>query len=484
MSMPRDAAPVSAGPQPAGPAGTRPGEPVLAALLALVADLRRAGVDVPVAGGIDAARALLHLDLADRSVLRAGLRGTLVKRRDDVAVFDELFDRWFPLASTEPVPVASPPTHDTNPGPERRAHDGTTMRSRLLASLESDARDDLRLLVQEAVDEQARGDVRAGERSLLHRVLRALDLAELLVAAMRDLRRRATGMDELALLLERDELRARIEELRRLVEAEVRARIASDSGPARTGLVAPPKLDEVAVAGATNAQLREMRAAVRPLARKLAARLGAGRRRHGHGRLDMRHTMRRSLKHGGVPLEPVLRRRRASKPDLVVLCDVSGSVAEYARFTLMLLHAMRDELAGLRAFVFVDGVAEITEVLRTADVVPDPRLLVTLPGVVAGDGHTDYEAVWRRFLAAHGTAVTPRTTVVVIGDARTNFRDPGVATFRQLCERARRVLWFDPEPATEWDDPDCALALYRDDCDGVFEVGTLAQLSKAVEAIA
>jgi uncharacterized protein with von Willebrand factor type A (vWA) domain len=178
MSMPRDAAPVSAGPQPAGPAGTRPGEPVLAALLALVADLRRAGVDVPVAGGIDAARALLHLDLADRSVLRAGLRGTLVKRRDDVAVFDELFDRWFPLAPTEPVPVASPPTHDTNPGPERRAHDGTTMRSRLLASLEADARDDLRLLVQEAVDEHARGgDVRAGERALLHRVLRALVLA-------------------------------------------------------------------------------------------------------------------------------------------------------------------------------------------------------------------------------------------------------------------------------------------------------------------
>ena len=114
----------------------------------------------------------------------------------------------------------------------------------------------------------------------------------------------------------------------------------------------------------------------------------------------MRRTIRRSLATGGVPLDVAMRRRRPGKPDVVVLCDISGSVAEFAHFTLLLLHALQDELSGLRSFVFVDGVAEVTRVLAAAEVHLDPRLLVTLPGVIAADGHSDYEGAFRRFLDA------------------------------------------------------------------------------------
>ena len=102
-------------------------------------------------------------------------------------------------------------------------------------------------------------------------------------------------------------------------------------------------------------------------------------------------------------MDVALRRRRPGKPDVVVLCDISGSVAEFAHFTLLLLHALQDELSGLRSFVFVDGVAEVTRVLEAAEVHLDPRLLVTLPGVIAADGHSDYEGAFRRFLDAQAT---------------------------------------------------------------------------------
>jgi uncharacterized protein with von Willebrand factor type A (vWA) domain len=184
-----------------------------------------------------------------------------------------------------------------------------------------------------------------------------------------------------------------------------------------------------------------------------------------------------------VPLDPAFRARRPTKPDVVVLCDVSGSVAEFAHFTLMLLSALQAELAGLRTFVFVDGVADVTPLLGASDRALDPRLLVTLPGVVAGDGHSDYGAAFTRFLELHGGVIGPGTTFLVTGDARTNHRAPGLRAFRELCRRARRVYWFDPEPAAEWDTDDSAMELYRETCTAVFEVRSLAQLTDAVAEI-
>jgi uncharacterized protein with von Willebrand factor type A (vWA) domain len=222
---------------------------------------------------------------------------------------------------------------------------------------------------------------------------------------------------------------------------------------------------------------------VRPLARKLASRVGRQRRRNRYGSLDVRRTMRRSLDAGGIPLDPAWRRVRRTKPRLVMLCDISGSVAEFANFTLMLLHAMRAELAGLRAFVFVDGIAEVTRVFDEAEVALDPRLLVTVPGVIVGDGHSDYANALAAFVERHGGAVDAGTTVLVTGDARTNLRGSGVESLRAIRHRCRRLYWFNPEPAGEWDEPDSAVGEYRELCDGVFEVRNLTQLATAVAAI-
>jgi hypothetical protein len=484
-----------------------PGERFLDMLLRLSDGLRASGVDVSLGEVLDAAVALQHLGVADRLLLRSGLQSVLVKRPEDVAPFLVIFDQCFATTTAaaagqfvdggEAAEGAVPGITGglATPGPTggggRDAGEtidvstfGTDLLDALLRALRAGDDAALRALASQAVDAYSGiGATQGGERYFLYRVLRALDLSKMIAAAMREARLELPDAADFELRQERAAVSFHLEEFRQMLAAEIRARLHHDVARSGVGLVAPRRLEDTDVSRASRAELREMRRVVRPLARKLASRVSERRRRHHRGRLDVRRTMRRSLVNGGVPLDPRLRRKRPTKPSIVVLCDISGSVAEFAHFTLMLLHALQSELAGLRSFVFVDGVAEVTRLLEKAEVDLDPRLLVTLPGVVAGDGHSDYQEAFDRFLREHGSVVTPATTVLVTGDGRTNYRATGVEPFRELCERARHVYWFNPDREDEWGQADSALPLYGELCDEVFEVRNLTQLADAVASI-
>src|SRR5262249_6281386 len=464
-------------------------------LPALVDELRRAGVAVSMVEVLDATAALGHIELADRPVLRAGLAGTLVKRPEDLPLFQLAFERCFPLTPPDERASTRRSADEPGDGPAPRPPDllpvepSTELLGALLAALRDDDTETLAALAALAVDRHAGiGTVEGSGRSSLCRVLRPLDVATPLAAAMRAERAEHPAASALELRLRRDEHAARIEELRRLIAREVRRQLALVDD--ESGGLAPisHRLADLDVLRASTTDLRELRAAVRPLARKLASRVAQRRRRHHLGRLDMRRTMRHSLTTGGVPMDPAYRRRKASKPNVVVLCDLSGSVAEFAQFTLALVHALDAELAGLRSFVFVDGVAEVTDLLDRADGVLEPRFLLTRAGVVMGDGHSDYGRVFDRFSAVfwtlHGDRVaTPATTLIVAGDARTNYRPAGVDPFRRLSERARRTYWLNPEPRADWGSEDSSIDAFAPWCTAVFEVRTLRQLADAVVEI-
>jgi uncharacterized protein with von Willebrand factor type A (vWA) domain len=483
-----------------------PADRVLGMLVRLFDGLRASGVAVSMAEVLDAGQALCHLDLADRPLVRSALQAVLVKRPEDVVAFRALFDQCFPLtgasAAAEAVAHASVDQSDgavrlpgSEPGlatvapgaepPPPTTATSTDLLEALLVALRDGNEDALRdLAAQVVADATGPNTTRSGERALLYRALKAMDLSNLLVAAMRQVREEHPDADALTLRHERDELAARIELLRRLLAEEVqRAFRPNDPTRPGVGLVAPRRLEDLDVLQASTTELRQLRQAVQPLARKLASRVAERRRRHRRGRLDVRRTARRSLDTGGVPLDPAFRRKRPSKPQVVVLCDISGSVAEFAHFALTLLHALQAELRGLRSFVFVDGVAEVTSTMESATAVLDPRLLVTLPGVIATDGHSDYDGAFRRFLHHHASALSPSTTVIVTGDARTNHRGAGLEPLRDLRRRVKRVYWFNPEPADTWGEDDSAVDLYRDVCDGVFEVRSLTQLADAIAEI-
>jgi uncharacterized protein with von Willebrand factor type A (vWA) domain len=443
--------------------------PLLDRVERLADALRRAGVAVSTGDVIDAVRALGHIDLLDRETVRAVLRATLAK--DPVAVerFDAVFGRVFGVRAPEPgrSPAVPLPAYEATP---------TETSAAVLAALQAGDPEQLRLLAARAVELYA-GDVEAGrERYLLQRVLRALDLSRMMAAAMQQLRRDGE-LDEFSLMLARNDLRRLLEEFRRALAAEIAARRPLD------GVAVPEREDpvDVELARLAPAELAELRRIVRPLARQLAARIGRRRRPRSTGRLDVRRTVRHSIQSGGVPLDVHHRRRHPHRPDVALLCDVSGSVADFAQFTFELVNAVHAELANVRSFAFVDGVAEVTDLFAEARYDLQVARVIERRGVVGLDGHSDYGRVFgefeRRFLVE---AVSHRTTVIVTGDARGNYRDDNVAAFARIAQRARRLFWLNPEPHEEWGEDDSLIEVYRGHCDGVFEARTVRQLADVI----
>jgi uncharacterized protein with von Willebrand factor type A (vWA) domain len=227
----------------------------------------------------------------------------------------------------------------------------------------------------------------------------------------------------------------------------------------------------------------EMRRAVKPLARRLATRLAVKRRRARRGRLDVRRTLRRSLASGGVPIDPAWKSRRITRPELLLICDVSGSVAAFAKFTLMFCHALQGQFARVRSFAFVDTVDEVTHLFEEGDFSDAMRRLNSEADVVWVDGHSDYGHAFERFHAGWADSITPRTTILVLGDARNNYRAANAWVLADLKRRGRRLYWLNPEPAATWDSGDSIVREYARHCDDFVECRTLRQLAKFVERI-
>ena len=325
----------------------------------------------------------------------------------------------------------------------------------------------------------------ASERYYLYRILRQLELSELLRRAILQERDEEQLRTALGDRLIRDELTRRVEEFRKLISQEVRWRLSQARGAAQAAdAFHDLPIEDVDFHTASPAELRQMREAIRPLAQKLAARIARRRRFRRHGRLDVRRTMRRSLSSGGVPLDPAFRFPKASKPDLYLLCDISGSVSEFARFTMSLLYAMKEEFSRIRLFAFVDGIDEVTDRFGAGSDWLSPRNLLYHTGVISGDGHSDYGNVFGRFWHQYGYAdLDPRATVIITGDARNNYRPSGSDTLRLIQERARKVFWMNPVPRRKWNTTDSIMDAYVPSCHGVFEARNLGQLAEFVYAI-
>ena len=256
----------------------------------------------------------------------------------------------------------------------------------------------------------------------------------------------------------RQTVRERLTALRAAIEAEVRRRTAAEKGRDKVAKNAVrPLADQVDFLRAQSGDLAELRRAVAPLARRLAVRLSARRRLGREGRLDFRKTVRASLGTGGVPVVTHHRPRKVHKPELVVLCDVSGSVAGFSHFTLMLTQALREHFTGVRAFAFVDSTDEVTRFFRPgADVVDAVQRIGREADVVAFDGHSDYGTAFEVFADRWPAAVGPKTSLLVLGDGRTNYRPPGLPVLADLVRRSRSAHWLNPEPRRQWGSGDSA----------------------------
>jgi uncharacterized protein with von Willebrand factor type A (vWA) domain len=246
-----------------------------------------------------------------------------------------------------------------------------------------------------------------------------------------------------------------------------------------------PLPEEIDFMHASKEEMVLLRRAIQPLTRKLAVRL-ARKRRHGRkGPLDFRSTVRHSLSYGGVPAEPKFRYPRPSKPEIFVVADISGSVASFARFTLHLVYALAGQFSKVRSFVFIDGVDEVTRFFDgVEDITSAVHRVNTEADVVWLDGHSDYghalEAFWQRW----GKEISPKTTVLILGDARNNYHASSSWVVKAMQHKARHVFWLNPEPRSYWDTGDSIVGEYGMHTDGVFECRNLRQLDAFVDNLA
>ena len=184
--------------------------------------------------------------------------------------------------------------------------------------------------------------------------------------------------------------------------------------------------------------LSQVHRVVAQLKRRLASQGREHRGRRRSWQVDVRRTLRASLQTGGVPLELKYRPRRPRRPELYVLCDVSTSVTSASVFFLSVLHALHDQFRKLRSFVFVERISEVTDVFeRERSFAAVSRKIATDAGVADVSGYTDYGRVWLEFLDSVVDDLDPRSTVIVLGDARTNGREPHAAAFARGGRRRR-----------------------------------------------
>jgi uncharacterized protein with von Willebrand factor type A (vWA) domain len=324
----------------------------------------------------------------------------------------------------------------------------------------------------------------------LYRTLRNLDLDGLLEKMMEQRREQARAAgEELSKLeerLEQDEYEHRINAMKQEIEAEIRRRLVADRGiEAMAKTLRKPLPEDVDFMHASREEMVGLRKALTPLTRRLAVRLARKRRHNRRGPLDFRRTVRASLSYGGVPAEPKFRHPRPHKPEIFVVADISGSVAAFARFTLMLVYAISGQFSKVRSFVFIDGIDEVTSYFEgVEDVTEAVHRVNTEADVVWVDGHSDYGHALEVFHQKWGKEIGPKTTVLILGDARNNYHASQSWVVKEMQHRARHVYWLNPEPKSYWDTGDSIVGDYGAHCDGVFECRNLRQLEKFVENLA
>jgi uncharacterized protein with von Willebrand factor type A (vWA) domain len=318
----------------------------------------------------------------------------------------------------------------------------------------------------------------------LYRTLRNLDLDNVLDQLMDQAREESPDpLTPLEERLERDEYESRIDELKREIEAEIRRRLVADRGvEAMAKTLRKPLPEDIDFMHASREEMANLRKAIYPLTRRLAVRL-ARMRRHGRkGPLDFRSTIRHSLSFGGVPAEPKFRYPRPAKPEIFVIADISGSVAAFARFTLHLVYAISAQFSKVRAFVFIDGLDEVTSYFEGVEDIADAVHRVnTEADVVWVDGHSDYGHAFEVFWQRYGKEIGPKTTVMILGDARNNYHSSQSWIIKEMRHRARHVYWLNPEPRSYWDTGDSIVGEYGIHTDGVFECRNLRQLERFVD---
>ena len=474
--------------------------PLLELLNGFIVELREAGLPVSLTENLDAVEAVKHIPIDERETFKYALAATLVKNHAHWRAFETVFEVYFSLRGAE-YELQDGEWSDDNPELEMHeegqsgqmpgqggGQEGLTqeqLAEMLFQALAKMDQNMMRAVARQSVQRFAGMEPGrpVGGTYYLYRTLRNLDLEGVLERLIDQHKQNENDADVLEQRLRKDEYEHRIDQLKKEIEAEIRRRLVADRGvEAMAKTLRKPLPEDVDFMHASREEMVSLRRAIWSLTRKLAVRL-ARKRRHGRkGPLDFRRTVRHSLSYGGVPAEPKFKYPKPSKPEIMVIADISGSVAAFARFTLHLVYALNNQFSKVRSFVFIDGLDEVTDYFEGVDDIAQAIHRVnTEADVIWVDGHSDYGHAFEVFNERYGKDVGPKTTVMILGDARNNYHASQSWVIKEIEDKARKVFWLNPEPISYWDTGDSIVSEYSDHCNGIFEVRNLKQLEAFVE---
>jgi uncharacterized protein with von Willebrand factor type A (vWA) domain len=435
--------------------------------------LRAADIRVSPAETLDAAEIFETIGFDDRSILKYALGQTLAKTEMEKLAFDEAFESYFRLPEETPpsLPFENQEENQHQDGedaPDKSAEQNSgegrpqqgTQESAQQGAQEAGAASDnanqtltemlenqdtaaLQAAMQQAATQAGLADARlfTQQGMFSRRIMEAMGLA--------DLEARIRQMNEGGETEEAERLRAGRAQLFEAVQDFVERQIAMRTKNAGR-LLREDALSRIRLSNLDKSDMKIMRELIRKLAKRLASRHSRRRKKAQRGMLDIRRTMRANVAYDGKLFNLAWRRVKVERPKLIVLCDVSGSVAAVSRFFLMFLYSLDEVMPKTRSFVFSNRAGEITDLLQGDDL--ETAMEAALRQY--GGGSTDYGMSIMDLAEATLDSVDKKTTVMVLGDARSNYGDPGHLALKEFYERAGRVIFLNPEPETVWDTGD------------------------------
>ncbi len=439
---------------------------------------RGAGVRLSPAESIDAMRAVAKVGFSDRTILRDTFLLTLAKTQDEKKALGDCFDLFF----DQPEPSQAAPddgdADDSETGAETTESssdsaggDAAQDLGPLAQMLLSQDRNEIAAVIANASSAASLSDIRYfTQRGIFSgRILDAMgiqrlrdDLDNLTAANPALAERLAAALDGL-----RDTVREAVSQALMLYGRE-------EAENLRNEILRNAPLSRI-----EPRQVEQMRHLIRQIARRLRERYSKPRKRQRRGHLDVRRTLRRNAAWGSVPFLTAWKRKHRDKPKIVALCDVSGSVARVSDFFLLLIHSLHEVVSDVRSFAFSGHLIEVSDILEAKS--PEEAMAEIMAKV--GFGSSDYGGSLADFEKQWMSAVTPQTTVIVLGDARSNNLDPRADILRRIGERSKRLVWLNPEGRMAWGWGDSEMPRYSTFCTVVRQCATAQQLERAVSDI-
>jgi uncharacterized protein len=453
-------------------------------VLDFIKGLRGRGVSVSTAESIDSVGAVAVVGLEDPELFKAALKAALVKRNRDTPIFEELFPLYFyGLESGGDTDVLEDEMLSRLEEMMRQFAQGEGMNpmlSMVLSGRGGEWESFIRAAAGEVGTAQLATRMQVGMYT--RRIFEAFDWEEM----ERELREfidhlREEGWSEEELQRVEEAFEANREALRKQVRRYVEREQArnADKVPSAERI---ERLINRPLSGLDEIELQQMRKAVDILARKLRNKINLREKQLKRGKLDVKATLRRNMQHGGIPFELKLKHKRMEKAELMVLCDISSSVARVSQFMLQFVYTIQDCLAKVRSFVFVDDLGEVTDFFRDEDIQKGVRRALS-EADISYNARSDFGEVFESFCDQYLQDVGYRTYILVIGDARNNYNDPGIRALERIRDRAKGIIWLNPETKPFWDTGDSVMGEYIPFCKEARVCRTLKDLEDTVSSL-